>query len=96
VNVHLYCIVSIGEREYILLRGRKKCALKITICPETNFLVYSEFGLKPPVNLFYIVEFVYNGFVGNVNSPITLHFVRSQWHRLLYMHFNSLMTSIRQ
>jgi len=37
-------------------------------------------GLKPLVNLFYTVEFVYNGFVCNVNSPITLHFVRSRWH----------------
>jgi len=36
--------------------------------------------LKPYVNLFYTVEFVYNGFVCNVNSPITLHFVWTQWH----------------
>jgi len=27
------------------------------------------------VNLFYTVEFVYNGFLCNVNSPITLHFL---------------------
>jgi len=38
--------------------------------------------LKPLVNLFYTVEFVYNDFVCYVNSPITLHFVRSQWHIL--------------
>jgi len=37
-------------------------------------------GLKPLVNLFCTVEFVYNGFVCNVNSPIMLHFVRSRWH----------------
>ena len=35
-----------------------------------------------PWNLFYKVESVYNGFVCNVNSPITLHFVRSRWHLL--------------
>ena len=54
--------------------GRKKFALNITIC--------TEWGLKPLVNLFYTVEFVYNGFVCNVNSPTTLHFVRSRWHLL--------------
>jgi len=37
-------------------------------------------GLKPLVNMFYAVELVYNGFVCNVNSPITLHFVRTRWH----------------
>jgi len=37
-------------------------------------------GLKPLGNLFHTVEFVYNGFVCNVNSPITLHVVRSRWH----------------
>jgi len=36
--------------------------------------------LKPLVNLFYTVEFVYNGFVCNVNSPMTLHFCRSRWN----------------
>jgi len=86
----------IGVREDMFLEGRKKFALKITICPETKFLVYSELGLKLLVNLFYIVEFVYNGFARNVNSPIALHFVRSRWHRLLYMHFNSLITSTRK
>ena len=70
------CIGSyIDVREGILLGGRKKFAMKITICPETNFLVWSKWGLKPYVNLFYTVEFVYNGFLCNVNSPITLHFV---------------------
>jgi len=63
--------------------GRKKFALKITICPEINLLLLSEWGLKPYVNLFYTVEFVYNGFPCNVNSPLTLHFVWSRWH-LLY------------
>jgi len=71
---------TIGVREGILLRGRKKFALKITICPESNFFSLIRMGLKPLVNLFYTVEFVYNGFVCNVNSPITLHFVRSRWH----------------
>ena len=39
-------------------------------------------GLKRLVNLFYTVEFVYNGFVYDVNSPIKLHFVPSRWHLL--------------
>ena len=38
--------------------------------------------LKPLVNLFYTVEIVYNGFVRKVDSPITLHFLRSWWHLL--------------
>ena len=73
-------ILSIGVREGILLGGRKKIALKITICPESNFFSLIRMGLKPLVNLFYTVEFVYNGFICNVNSPLTLHFVRSRWH----------------
>ena len=82
--------------------GRKKIAFKITICPKNKklalkptFLVQSEVGLKL-VNLFYIVEFVYNRFVCNVNSLITLHFVRSRWHLLhafQFVHnFNSAIT----
>jgi len=74
------CVIFIGVREGILLGRRKKFALKITICPESNFFGLIRMGLKPLVNLFYTVEFVYNGFVCNVNSPITLHFVRSRWH----------------
>ena len=46
------------------------------------YFLRPEWGLKPLVILFYAVEFVYNGFVCNVNSPITLHFVRSRWHLL--------------
>jgi len=53
-------------------------ALKITICPKNKqfalklaFLVLSELGLKLLVSLFYIVEFVYNGFLCNVNLSIT-------------------------
>jgi len=38
--------------------------------------------LKPLVNLLYTVEFVYNGFVLKVDSPITLHFLRSWWNLL--------------
>jgi len=94
--------VDIGVRESILLGGRKKFALKITICPKNKnlalkptFLVQSELGLKL-VNLFYIVEFVYNRFVCNVNSLITLHFVRSRWHLLhasqFVYNFNSAIT----
>ena len=57
-------------------------------------------GLKPLVNLFYAVEFVYNGFVSNVNSPITLDFVWSRC-RLLYAfqfayNVNSAMTFFMQ
>jgi len=48
--------------------------------------------MKPFVHLFYTVEFVYNSFVCNVNSPITLHFIRSRWHH--YMHLNSLITVV--
>ena len=54
-------------------------------------------GLKPLVNLFYTV---YNGFVCNVNSPITLHFVRSRWHFLHASQFaynvNSAITFFMQ
>jgi len=32
-------ILYIGVQEGMLLGGQKKFALKITICPETNFLV---------------------------------------------------------
>jgi len=39
-------------------------------------------GMKPYVNLFYRVEFVYNGYVWSVNSPITLHFIWSRWDLL--------------
>jgi len=64
------------------------------ICPERNFFSLIRMGLKPLVNLFYTLEFVYNGFVCNVNSPITLHFVRPDG--IFHMHFNSLVTSFRQ
>jgi len=54
--------MAIGVREGILLGGRKKFALKITICPKNKqfalkltVLVWSEWGLKPLVNLFYTV-----------------------------------------
>jgi len=73
---------SIGVREGILLGGRKKFVLKITICPESNFFSLIRMGLKPLVILFYTLEFVYNGFICNVNSPIMLHFVRSRWDLL--------------
>ena len=43
--------------------------------------------LKPYVNLFYTVEFVYNGFLCNANSPIALHFVWSRWHLLSAFQF---------
>ena len=62
--------------------GAEEICLEITISPESNFFSLIRMGLKPLVNLFYTVEFVYSGFVGNVNSPITLHFVRSRWHLL--------------
>jgi len=39
-------------------------------------------GPKTLVNLFYTVDFVYNGFVCDVNSPVALPFVRSRWHLL--------------
>jgi len=39
-------------------------------------------GPETSWNVFYIVEFVYNGYVCNVNSPIKLHFVRSRCHLL--------------
>ena len=93
-------VVAIGVREGILLGVQKKFALKITICPETNFLVYSELGLKPYVNLVYTVKFVYNGFACNVNSPMALHFVRSRWHLLHAFQFaynvNSAITFFMQ
>jgi len=44
------------------------------------FFFQYEWGLKPFVNLFYTVDFIYNGFICNVNSPVMLHFVRSRWH----------------
>jgi len=57
-------------------------------------------GPQPLVNLFYTFEFVYNGFVCNVNSPITLHFVRPRWHLLLAFQFaynvNSAITFFMQ
>ena len=71
--------------------GRKNCPensnllWKQAIFPgalKLTFLVQSEWGLKPLINLFCTVEFVYNGFVCNVDSPIMLHFVRSRWHFL--------------
>jgi len=54
------------------------------ICPET----------KPYANLFYTVEFVCNGFICNVNSPIT--FILFGCDGIFYMHFNSLLMLIRQ
>jgi len=69
-------VITIGVREGILLGGRKKFALKITNCPKykqfalkLTFLVSSEWGLKPHMNLFYTVEFVYNGFVLTLIRP---------------------------
>jgi len=73
---------AIGVREGILLGGAK-IALKITICPETNFFSLIRMGPETSVNLFYTVKFVYKGFVCDVNSPTMLHFViRSRWHLL--------------
>ena len=37
---------SIGVQESILLGGRKKFALKITICPETNFFSLIRVGTE--------------------------------------------------
>ena len=54
--------------------GRKKFALKITICPESNF--FSLIRMGPETSC----KSVLYGFVCNVNSPTTLHFVRSRWH----------------
>jgi len=52
------------------------------------------------VNLLYIVELVYNRFVCSVNSPITLHFIRSRWHLLHAFQFvynvNSAITFFNQ
>jgi len=72
-------------RHFIEVGG--KIALKITIFSKLISLVQSEWGLKPLINLFCTVEFVYNGFVSNVNSPIMLHFVRSRWHLLYAFQF---------
>jgi len=57
-------------------------------------------GLKPYVNLFYTVAFVHNGFLCNVNSPITLHSVWSRCHLLYAFQFadnvNSAITFFMQ
>jgi len=37
-------VVIIGVREGILLEGRKKFALKIAICPESNFFSLIRMG----------------------------------------------------
>jgi len=80
-----------GVREGMLLAGGGNCPennnllWKQTICTDAlklTFLVQSWWGLKPHINLFCTIEFVYNGFVCNVNSPMMLHFVRSRWHLL--------------
>jgi len=81
-------IAYIGVWEGILLGGRKNFALKTTICLETNFL--NLIRMKPETSckyVLYTVEFVYNGFVCNVNSPMTLHFVRLPMtlHGIFYM-----------
>jgi len=56
--------------------------------------------LKPYANLFHTVEFVYNGFLSNVNSPITLQFIASRWHLLYAFQFaydvNSTITFFMQ
>ena len=72
---------SIGVREGILLGGgRKKFALKITICPKNKqfalkltFLVLIRIGPETSWKsvLHTVVEVVYNGFVCNVDSFIT-------------------------
>jgi len=50
--------------------------------------------------MFYTVEFVYNGFLCDVNSPITLHFVWSRWYLLYAFQFaynvNSAITFFMQ
>jgi len=50
--------------------------------------------------MFYTVEFVYNGFVRNFNSFITLHFIRSRWDLLHAFRFaynvNSAITFLVQ
>ena len=38
--------------------------------------------------MFYTVEFVYNGFLCNVNSPLKLHFVWLRWHLLYEFQFS--------
>ena len=63
----------IGVREGILLRA-ENFALKITICLKNKpfaLKLTSEWDLKRLVNLFCRFECVYNGFVCNVNSPMT-------------------------
>ena len=101
---------SIGVREGILLGGgRKKFALKITICPKNKqfalkltFLVLTRIGPETYWKsvLYTVVEFVYNGFVCNVDSPITQYFVRSRWHLLHAFQFaynvNSAITFFMQ
>ena len=94
--------------------GRKKFALKITICPKNKqFALKITYWFNPngawnlmlnslnskityrfnPIGAWNLmlnslrVEFVYNGFVWSVNSPITLHFVWSRWHLLHAFHF---------
>jgi len=79
--------MPIGVREGISLGERKKFALKITICPKKKqfalkLTFYFNPNGKPYVNLCYTAEFVYNGFLCNVNSPIMLQFVWSRWHLL--------------
>ena len=75
-------LTSIGVREGMQLGGRKKFALKITICPESNFFSLIRMGPETSCKSVLYSWIRYNGFVGNVNSPITLHFVRSRWHLL--------------
>ena len=43
--------------------------------------------LKPYINLFHTVEFLYNGFLCNVNSPMALHFAWSRWRLLSAFQF---------
>jgi len=73
---------GIGVREGIVLGGRKKFSLKITICPETNFFSLIRMGPETSCISVPYTWIRYNGFVCNVNSSITLHFVRSRWHLL--------------
>jgi len=62
--------------------GAEKIALKIAISPESNLFSLIRMGPETSCKSVLYVEFVYNGFVCNVNSPMTLHFVRSRWHLL--------------
>jgi len=87
-------------------------ALKIAICPEITicpknrqFALELTFYFNPNgawkhVKLFYTVKFVYNGFLSNVNSPITLYFVWSRWYLLYAFQFacnvNSAITFFMQ